>query len=436
MNDRPIRDFAWMTGFECSTFPDIGMDQLALTQHDRFWAGDLVRAVEAGCTTIRYGIRWNVVNPRPHEWDWTSLDGPFDLMRELAIDPIVDLFHFGVPEWLHDGVMGTVFPDLQAELAGRFARRYPWVRWYTPTNEPYILAQFGAEGGGWPPYRLGPHNFAIASRNIARGLCASWAAITQARSDARMLVSDTCEYHHALDDGVRDHAEMLNERRFWMHELYGGRVGDDHPFRAWLVDHGIHAGDVDWFREHAAPLDVIGLDHYPHSEHQYRTGERGERIDETRPLEVQHGPRELARQYFERLGRPLVFAETGAPGDDAVKIAWLDRLVEQVRGARAAGTPVIGITWWGLIDQVDWGSGLMRFRHEIDPTGLYRLEWRDAWDRPSPGPIEPTLDGAGQRLARVPTAALEAWRRYAATDPSRTVGPLAMGPTPRELALW
>ena len=431
-----VRDFEWMTGFECSTFPDIGMDQLTLTQHDRFWAGDLVRAVEAGCTTIRYGIRWNVVNPRPHEWDWTSLDGPFDLMRELGIEPIVDLFHFGVPAWLNDGVMAAVFPDLQAELAGRFARRYPWVRWYTPTNEPYILAQFGAEGGGWPPYRHGPHNFAIATRNIARGLCSSWAAITQARSDARMLVSDTCEYHHALDDGVRDHAAMLNERRFWMHELYGGRVGEDHPFRGWLVEHGIHPGDLDWLQDNAASLDVIGLDHYPHSEHQYRTGERGERIDETRPLELQHGPRELARQYFERLGRPLVFAETGAPGDDAAKIAWLDRLVTEVRDARADGTPVIGITWWGLIDQVDWGSGLMRFRHEIDPTGLYRLEWRDAWDRPSPGPVEPTLDGAGQRLARVPTMALEAWRRYTAADPAQTVGPLRAESEAPELALW
>lgn len=63
-------DVAWMTGFECSAFPQVGMDELALTQHDRFWGSDLVRAVEAGCGTIRYGIRWHVVNPQLHVWDW------------------------------------------------------------------------------------------------------------------------------------------------------------------------------------------------------------------------------------------------------------------------------------------------------------------------------------------------------------------------------
>ncbi len=434
-----MNDFAWMTGFECSTFPGVGMDQLELTQHDRFWGGDLARAAEAGCRTIRYGIRWHVVNPRPHVWDWSSLDGPFDLMRELGIEPIVDLFHFGVPTWLDEGVMSPVFPDFQAELCGRFARRYPWVRWYTPTNEPYIMAQFGGEGAIWPPYRRGAESFATASLHVARGLCEGWAAITAARSDARMMVSDTCEYHHVVDgasDAVRQRAALLNERRFWMHELYGGRVGRDHPFGAWLLRHGVSSGELDWFREHPAPLDVVGLDHYPHSEHQYRDGPDGGILDETRPLAEQLGPGELARQYVERLGRPVLFAETGAPGDDATKVAWLDRLVEQVRAARADGMPIIGITWWGLIDQVDWGGGLRRYRHAIDPTGLYALEWRDAWDRPWDGPLEPTLDAHGGRLARVATGALAAWKRYAEASTETTVGPLASSSTNDGMALW
>ena len=47
--DRPGRaDFEWMTGFECSTFPQVGMDEIALTQHDRLWGSDLLRAMDAG----------------------------------------------------------------------------------------------------------------------------------------------------------------------------------------------------------------------------------------------------------------------------------------------------------------------------------------------------------------------------------------------------
>ena len=400
-------DFRWMTGFECSTFPQVGMDEIALTQHDRFWGSDLVRARDAGCQVVRYGIRWHVVNPRPHEWDWSSVDGPMELMRHLGIEPLVDLFHFGVPEWLGTGVLTSIFPDFQAELCGEFARRYPWVRWYTPTNEPYIMAQFGGETGAWYPYGQSAELFVTAMRNVARGLCEGWAEIVGERPDARMMVSDTCEYHHALDDGTAEHAAWMNERRFVMHDLYGGRLGDDHPMRPWLLEHGMSERDLWWFQEHPAPLDVVGLDHYPHSEHAYRIGERGEIVDEAQALDRQLGPAELARQYHARFGRPLLFAETGAPGDDATKIAWLERLVDHVRTARGEGVPVIGITWWGLIDQVDWGSGLRRRRYEIDPTGLYALQWADG------------------RLDRVPTGALDRWRELASLPIEETVGPLA-----------
>jgi beta-glucosidase len=412
-------DFEWMTGFECSTFPQIGMDELKLTQHDRFWGSDLVRAREAGCRVLRYGIRWYVVNPRPHVWDWSTLDGPMELIRHLGMEPVVDLFHFGVPEWLGTGVMTSVFPDFQAELCRQFARRYPWVRWYTPTNEPYIMAQFGGEIGQWFPYEHGGRNFVRAMRNVARGLCEGWQEIISERPDARMLVSDTCEYHHSGDERTREHADFLNERRFVMHELYGGHVGDDHPMRDYLLRNGMAESDLWWFAENPAPLDVIGLDHYPHSEHGYRIGSRGEIVDEPQPIEEQLGPGELARQYFARFGRPLVFAETGAPGDDDRKIWWLDRLVEQVCVVRGEGVPVIGITWWGLIDQVDWRHGLRRFNYEIDPTGLYALRWKEG------------------RLVRVPTRALDRWRELAFRPTADTVGILS--PPPPEVQqppLW
>jgi beta-glucosidase len=431
-------DFTWLTGFECSTFPQQGMDQLELTQHDRFWASDLLLARdEAACRTIRYGIRWHIVNPQPGIFDWSSLDGPMAFMRQLGMEPIVDLFHFGTPTWLERGVLNPAFPDAQAELARGFVRRYPWVRWFTPTNEPYILSQFGGESGGWYPHGSGPADFARALEHVSRGLVESWCEIIAVRPDARCMTSDTGEFWHAADDGVRAHAERMNERRFLVHELVAGRVGAQHPLRAWLGEIGLGEGTLRWFAEHAIPLDIIGLDHYPHSEHRLRSGEAGEVIDETMPLELQHGPGELARQYFDRLRRPLIFAETGAPGSDEAKVAWLDRLVDQIRIVRSEGVPVIGITWWGLLDQVDWGNGLRRFRYDIDPTGLYRLEWQDGQGRRlDVTDLEPHLRGTAHRLARVPTGALAAWRTYALASSETTVGRLAPSGATTGLSLW
>jgi beta-glucosidase len=433
----PGSDFRWLTGFECSTFPQQGMDQLALTQHDRFWASDLLLARdEVGARTIRYGIRWHLVNPDPGRWDWSSTDGPMHFIREIGLEPIVDLFHFGTPTWLERGILSPAFPVAQAELCRAFARRYPWVRWYTPTNEPYIMAQFGGEAAAWYPYGEGPAQFGRALRNVVRGLVMGWREIVAVRPDARCMTSDTCEYWHAADDGVRERAARMNERRFLVHELVAGRVGPDHALYDWLLEIGVPAPELRDLRTEPGPIDVVGLDHYPHSEHRLSTDADGHVVDEPMPLEEQLGPAALCRQYFERLGRPMIFAETGAPGSDAVKVAWLDRLVGQVRTVRDEGVPLIGITWWGMLDQVDWGQGLARFRYDIDPTGLYRLEWRDGYDQAIEPTEEPAARGLAGRLARVPTDALAAWRRYAMASPEATVGPLAPTAGNAGLALW
>jgi len=108
------QDFQWMTGFECSAFPTTGADELEETQHYRWWASDLVRLRETGITMIRYGIPWHLVNPQPHRYDWSWADQALDLMQTLGITPIVDLFHYGNPTWIEQGIMNPIFGEMQA----------------------------------------------------------------------------------------------------------------------------------------------------------------------------------------------------------------------------------------------------------------------------------------------------------------------------------
>ena len=77
------------------------------------------------------------------------------------------------------------------------------------------------------------------------------------------------------------------------------------------------------------------------------------------------------------------------------------------------------------VEQVDWSHGLRRFHHDIDPTGLYALRWRDGAWRPSDPPEDPATGALVRRLERVPTAALEAWTRMATGPVESTVGRLA-----------
>src|SRR5579859_4892987 len=196
------RDFQWMTGFECSAFPQIGADELAATQHDRWWASDLVRVRDLGMTLIRYGIPWPRVNPRPHEYDWQWTDQVLDLLQTLEITPIVDLFHYGTPAWIEGGIMHPIFGEIQSWYAQAFAERYPQIVYYLPTSEPYVCATFGAEFALWHPFLRGPRNAARAIKNVTEGLCRSMLAIRRVRPEALLVVADTCEYYQALDDAL------------------------------------------------------------------------------------------------------------------------------------------------------------------------------------------------------------------------------------------
>ena len=47
-----------------------------------------------------------------------------------------------------------------------------------------------------------------------------------------------------------------------------------------------------------------------------------------------------------------------------------------MRYLREQGVPVLGFTWFSLIDQVDWDSALALDRGVVNPLGLYDLERR------------------------------------------------------------
>jgi hypothetical protein len=85
-----------MTGFECSAFPQVGTDELELTQHYRWWASDLERVADVGFRAVRYGIPWHRVNPKPHEYDWSWTDQAMDLMQTLGLVTDADAFLQGL----------------------------------------------------------------------------------------------------------------------------------------------------------------------------------------------------------------------------------------------------------------------------------------------------------------------------------------------------
>src|SRR5438552_1002737 len=93
--------FRWAVGIEGSIIPHLGIDQLEWTQHDRFWRDDLTLAARnLGCRWLRYSLAWNKIERDPGVFTWSWVDEKLELAQELGLKLILDLVHFGVPEWL------------------------------------------------------------------------------------------------------------------------------------------------------------------------------------------------------------------------------------------------------------------------------------------------------------------------------------------------
>src|SRR4029079_6724546 len=104
--DRSAR-FMFATGIECSNPVTIGadgcrkrLDELELTFHYTHWREDLHLVHELGLNYLRYGPPWPRIHLAEGRYDWEFTDAAFAEIHRLGLVPIVDLCHFGVPDWI------------------------------------------------------------------------------------------------------------------------------------------------------------------------------------------------------------------------------------------------------------------------------------------------------------------------------------------------
>ena len=359
----------FLTGFESTYMPAHDVDVLRLTGHDARWRDDLRLVREAGIKRLRYPIPWHRIERERGRYDWAWTDEVLAGMRELGLSPIVDpLHHTSFPRWLDDGFLNPDFPAAYADFCAAFAARYGWVREYTVFNEPLPTTLLCTEMRVWPPARPGAATFHRMVRNVARAICLATAAIAGQRADARFIHVDTAEGHGALDAETEGFVDYLNQRRFLFHDLILGRVDDAHPLWPGLRDEGaMTADDLAWFRAHAARIDVLGLDYYPHCEHQFHCQ------GSVCPSRAPQGFAALARQYHARYQVPIMLTETNIRGYISDRITWLKHMVGECESLEREGLPFEGFTWFPFIDSTDWDTLLTVARGRIDPVGLYWL---------------------------------------------------------------
>jgi beta-glucosidase len=361
--------FLFATGIENSA-PTLRngarVDEMEKSGHYLRWEEDFALARELRLDALRYGPAYYRTHVGPTRYDWDFVDAPLRRLRDLEIEVIADLCHFSAPSWL-GGFQDPAFPVLFAEYARAFARRYPWVRYFTPINEIFICASFSAMYGWWNECETGDAAFVRAMRNLCMAHELAVEAIVHERRDAVIVQAESIEYFHPGPEGATE-AERLNRIKHISLDLTLGH-GLGPGMAAYLHAHGVTSNDLSYFRERrAVGQRWLGLDYYQTCEH--RMSPAGAWETEPNPL----GLSSLATGYYRRYRLPLFHCETNRASPHAV--SWLEEQWREFMRLRSMGFPVRGFTWYSLTDQIDWQHGLRIERNDVHPVGLFDLDRR------------------------------------------------------------
>jgi beta-glucosidase/6-phospho-beta-glucosidase/beta-galactosidase len=363
--------FIFATGIECS-YPIIEngkwrRDEMAATHHYELWPKDFELAREVEVTHIRYGPPLHLIFTGPGQYDWSWTDEPMRDLEEFGPDPIVDLCHFGVPTWLGNFQNEELVAAL-GEYAAAFAKRYPWVRFYTPVNEMYVCARYSALDGLWNEQERSEAAFVRAALNLARASIVMTDAILRERPDAVFVNSESSEFSQPCcpDPEIQRIADFENERRFLPLDLIYSHDVSPH-MRDYLREHGVTDKRYDRFMaSKPPPRAVLGIDYYEWNERLI------DRDGHPQSLGELFGWYVIANQYWERYGRTMMHTETNRR-DAAEASRWLWRQWHNVQLLRSTGVPIIGFTWYSLIDQIDWNRGIVDALGVVFPVGLFDL---------------------------------------------------------------
>ena len=372
----PAQGFLFATGIENSA-PTLNggrtrRDQLVECHFYSRWREDFALVKQIGCQVLRYGPQLHEALRGPGQHDWSFADETFAALRAQGTTPVVDLCHFGVPDWVGD-FQNPDFPQLFADYAGAFARRFPWVQLYTPVNEMFITAAFSARYGWWNEQRHDDRSYVTAIKHIVRANVLAMRAILAVRPDALFIQSESTEHFHPECPDAVKHAEHRNAERFLTLDLnYGRRV--DSSMYEYLLDNGMTRAEYHFFLRGAElrPHCIMGNDWYVTNEHMIDANGHSRWAGEV------FGYDTVTREYHERYGLPVMHTETnmdeGPNGDEAER--WLWKQWAGLMRLRQLGVPMIGFTWYSLTDQVDWDSALREVRGTVNPRGLFDLDRR------------------------------------------------------------
>jgi dTDP-4-dehydrorhamnose reductase len=378
-NQLPLPPEVW-GGIEC-TINRVGdqfSDQLTMSgcyENDSY----LSAIASLGIKTIRFPVLWERHQPiKSKTIDWTWADRQLHKLRDRNIEPIAGLVHHGSGP-AYTNLLDENFPALLAGYAKEVARRFPWIKYYTPVNEPLTTARFSGLYGLWYPHATNNKSFLVMLLNQLKAVVLSMKAIREINPDAKLLQTEDLAKIHSTPK-LKYQRDFENHRRWLSYDLLCGKVTAKHPLYSFCVKRGVTKQNLKFFTDNPCPPDILGvnyyvtseryldeqLDQYPSCSHGGNGKHRYADVEAVRVIKPA-GIRKLLHEAWKRYRIPLVITETHLGCSRDEQLRWFRETWKEAVQAKAEGVHVKAVTAWSLLGSYDWNSLLTRRENHYEP---------------------------------------------------------------------
>jgi len=387
-------------GLEC-TINRVGDDFFDQLQHAGHWnrAADIAQITELGIHKIRYPVLWeHHQKQKTTAINWTLTEHRLQQLREFGITPIAGLLHHGSgPIFTH--LLDPEFPQKFANYALHVAKKFPWLNYYTPINEPLTTARFSGLYGLWYPHSRDDFSFLNMLINECKASILAMKAIRSVNPDCKWIQTEDLGKTHSTQL-LHYQADFENRRRWLGFDLLAGRVNASHPLWDYLIWAGLNPKQLDWFEQNALEPNIIGFNYYLTSERyldenlmNYPKENQGANhlhpYADTEAVracpEKLSGIKELLTEAWAYLRKPMAITEVHLHCSREEQLRWIKEIWEQAQAVKREGIPLCAVTVWALMGSFGWDRLLTQAKGTYEsgvfdissgtprPTALFKL---------------------------------------------------------------
>ncbi|MBC7914679.1 MAG: sugar nucleotide-binding protein, partial [Pyrinomonadaceae bacterium] len=375
-------------GIECTInrVKDAYFDQLQYAGHYSR-STDIDLFADLGIKKLRYPVLWEKHQAVPDtEINWLDTETSLNRIKERGIDPIAGLVHHGSGP-AYAPINSDNFATGLAEYALQVAKKFPWIEYYTPINEPLTTARFCGLYGFWFPHLKSDKSFIRLLINETKATVLSMQAIRTVNPSAKLVQTEDLGKTYSTPL-LKYQANFENKRRWLSFDLLLGRVNPDYPLWKYITGKcGIKESELQFFLDNPCQPDILGFNHYltseryidedvkkypPHtrggnSRHRYADVE-AVRVD----LDEETGPYKLLKEAWEYFKTPMVVTEVhlGCTRDEQLR--WFKEIWETSAKLRSEGVDIKAITAWAILGSYGWNKLLTKANGKYEP-GIFDL---------------------------------------------------------------